>query len=624
MEQSMMKVKVQYGSDIRRWRYPETKRYQNLMSFIIKTFNFLHGREFYVQFEDDEGDRLTLTSETDFEDAFSSCEQEGRKSLKIFVMKGSIEDAHNESRVPISIPTSPQVSISNDQNSLQNDEKEEKNIEEKSNQQQSSNQNANCCNWRQLVIDFLQNKEIELLLPQLVRRVVVEFRKQNCVNNNDNNSISKKSVLAIVNEVLNEEKFRPVVKHELFQNKIKSMLPCVANKMEMYQHVLLAFNEDAIDSWVPHLINVLKHSIGNFENIDISLESDGDVIWNPFMNIQEEDDNDEVVHHDVTCDSCNQSPIRGVRYKCSVCNNYDLCANCESFGKHDSSHPLLKFLRPVDHCSNSPYYGLHETVKLFGPQKRWHGGCPWRQHRSIPRRCHNSFQRNQRWSCYNKDVSEFAKNCHKRSETIVKEETNEQNKINKSEKQSNSDKDNNISLGMRCKCGELLVKMAGREAYQGSNLSCDNCGVICSKSVVYHCPAGRNAFHLRGYDLCSNCAQCEAYVDNFNVNNNNNNNNNDELIPSEVHVNPIVNMENSNLKPEIVEMESKNNKNELQHENENENNLNNKNENQKQEIFEFQESLNCLKEMGFENERIKTLLIKHKGQLHGVIQELIQ
>ncbi|GAA6009360.1 hypothetical protein JCM11491_004291 [Sporobolomyces phaffii] len=56
------------------------------------------------------------------------------------------------------------------------------------------------------------------------------------------------------------------------------------------------------------------------------------------------------VHHHVRCDSCNKSPIRGVRYKCTHpdCPDYDLCANCESdpIARHPLDHHLLKIRQP--------------------------------------------------------------------------------------------------------------------------------------------------------------------------------------------------------------------------------------------------------------------------------------
>ena len=38
---------------------------------------------------------------------------------------------------------------------------------------------------------------------------------------------------------------------------------------------------------------------------------------------------EKVVHHGVACDGCNQDPLTGIRYKCSVRDNYDLCDTCE-------------------------------------------------------------------------------------------------------------------------------------------------------------------------------------------------------------------------------------------------------------------------------------------------------
>lgn len=47
-----------------------------------------------------------------------------------------------------------------------------------------------------------------------------------------------------------------------------------------------------------------------------------------------------VTHTNVACDGCEVNPIVGVRYKCSVRKNYDLCAECEE--RMDHPYPMLK------------------------------------------------------------------------------------------------------------------------------------------------------------------------------------------------------------------------------------------------------------------------------------------
>ncbi|XP_052255111.1 uncharacterized protein LOC127860852 isoform X2 [Dreissena polymorpha] len=49
-------------------------------------------------------------------------------------------------------------------------------------------------------------------------------------------------------------------------------------------------------------------------------------------------------HYCVQCDVCNVAPIRGTRWKCSDCLDYDMCSTCyeEKREQHDMSHPFIK------------------------------------------------------------------------------------------------------------------------------------------------------------------------------------------------------------------------------------------------------------------------------------------
>ena len=48
----------------------------------------------------------------------------------------------------------------------------------------------------------------------------------------------------------------------------------------------------------------------------------------------------ETVWENVSCDGCQDHPIIGIRYKCKVCDNFDLCEFCEMTIQHP--HPFLK------------------------------------------------------------------------------------------------------------------------------------------------------------------------------------------------------------------------------------------------------------------------------------------
>lgn len=53
----------------------------------------------------------------------------------------------------------------------------------------------------------------------------------------------------------------------------------------------------------------------------------------------------QVEHEYVECDACGQNPIKGIRYKCSVLPDYDLCESCEAKGVHPE-YPMLKIREP--------------------------------------------------------------------------------------------------------------------------------------------------------------------------------------------------------------------------------------------------------------------------------------
>lgn len=52
-------------------------------------------------------------------------------------------------------------------------------------------------------------------------------------------------------------------------------------------------------------------------------------------------------HTGIFCDNCRAENIRGVRYHCTTCPDYDECMRCHSRSTHDNTHIFLEIRRPL-------------------------------------------------------------------------------------------------------------------------------------------------------------------------------------------------------------------------------------------------------------------------------------
>ncbi|KAF9391410.1 hypothetical protein CPB97_006697 [Podila verticillata] len=55
----------------------------------------------------------------------------------------------------------------------------------------------------------------------------------------------------------------------------------------------------------------------------------------------------DVVHKNVYCDKC-MNAVRGIRYKCNECNNFDFCQGCYDLKEHNSDHTF----QVIERCLN--------------------------------------------------------------------------------------------------------------------------------------------------------------------------------------------------------------------------------------------------------------------------------
>ncbi|XP_034027817.1 E3 ubiquitin-protein ligase MIB2 isoform X2 [Thalassophryne amazonica] len=88
-----------------------------------------------------------------------------------------------------------------------------------------------------------------------------------------------------------------------------------------------------------------------------------------------------VRHSNIICDSCKKHGIMGMRWKCKVCFDYDLCTQCYMNNKHDLSHAFERYetahsqpvsLSPRQNLPRIILKGIFQGVKVVrGPDWDW-------------------------------------------------------------------------------------------------------------------------------------------------------------------------------------------------------------------------------------------------------------
>ena len=62
---------------------------------------------------------------------------------------------------------------------------------------------------------------------------------------------------------------------------------------------------------------------------------------------EEHSKSESYFHRGITCNGCHQEPIRGIRFRCMNCADYDLCEQCEANQIHTKTHIFYKIRIPI-------------------------------------------------------------------------------------------------------------------------------------------------------------------------------------------------------------------------------------------------------------------------------------
>jgi len=167
-------------------------------------------------------------------------------------------------------------------------------------------------------IDFILKKKEKFLLPK--RKI--SFRRQ----------ISAEDEIDPIIEKMIREK----PKGKTFNKKIKQngKPKCENNKKTCILSSLSESINNQEQSLEDLVMKAVEKNIQKIASIIDQSKKKPAKIKNETPQVSKE------VHRTVKCDGCHVAPLRGIRYKCSICPNFDFCSICEQTKDHP--HAFIK------------------------------------------------------------------------------------------------------------------------------------------------------------------------------------------------------------------------------------------------------------------------------------------
>ena len=81
-------------------------------------------------------------------------------------------------------------------------------------------------------------------------------------------------------------------------------------------------------------------------------------------NLEEQIPKCNTIHKNIKCEKCSKNPIKGYRYKCFECDNYNLCQDCELDNSKNNEHPH-NFIKLKNELINYSYECLTKKLQAY-------------------------------------------------------------------------------------------------------------------------------------------------------------------------------------------------------------------------------------------------------------------
>ena len=160
-------------------------------------------------------------------------------------------------------------------------------------------------------------------------QVCLKERKQESLNDLNNiNNINDINEVGPNDKALQEQQVQKQTQMSLeedYKNKLKeSLTSIITSKLQTMKL---------------ELIHELSANVNNIMPTSMSQQQS----LNNNMSLSQ-----NITHKGITCSNCKAGDIKGIRYKCTSCSNYNLCDTCEGLNVHDIRHIFIKIRLPIN------------------------------------------------------------------------------------------------------------------------------------------------------------------------------------------------------------------------------------------------------------------------------------
>ena len=208
--------------------------------------------------------------------------------------------------------------------------------------------------------DSIKNFEINRRkqIEKCKSKAIVRFAELKCEKKEKNNKINTIPVFEKVNEVLSKavEKVKEVAREAIIKGNEKEAkkeeldekekLLKEKEKKEKIDKIAKITKETVVEinnltKMVINQSNMLIEQINNPEK-KINIDYDDVVLKSSPNQVKKR----EAIHFGFSCDGCKMNPIRGNRYKCKGCEDFDYCETCYQKNKETHNHEFKVIEKP--------------------------------------------------------------------------------------------------------------------------------------------------------------------------------------------------------------------------------------------------------------------------------------